>query len=484
MNQVAARLARPIPVGALLLTTAAGAFALAVGLAAGDPGSGMLVPVAIILGLVVVGVVVARPFWGFLALVFSSFFLMVVPVAGTQRGVNVFDLVLIPLVAATLLGSARREAAAGDVLLAGPAHEAVRTAARRFGNSAMLYFGLAALSLLPMVIRPGLGPAFTSGLSLFRVVQGALVFPLALWWLRDEQRIGATLRAVFVAAVVFALVNCVWVFAFGVVRAGIVWWVTDVHEAIGSANEAAAALLVLWALAQARWAVRPSRWLIVLMCLVIVMLPLTQSRSGLLAFATFLLLTVRHVRWRWVLGCLLVLALVLPLVPTSFWIRMNRSLAFQQGTPEVFSFLLRIYGYRTAWHVFLDHPVFGVGYLGLRFVSVNYNEFHLLNLGAENFFLETLVGLGIVGLSILCVAIARLLALGRVVLRATAPKTFGHELARFHAPLMAALFVANLTGSTLVGMVGVGQLALWCALLIRAGHLAKNRALPARARGA
>jgi len=27
-------------------------------------------------------------------------------------------------------------------------------------------------------------------------------------------------------------------------------------------------------------------------------------------------------------------------------------------------------------------------------------------------------------------------------------------------------------------MVGVGQVALWCALLVRAGHLARHRALP------
>ena len=483
MNPAAVQLARPVPVGSLLLAAAAGAFAIAVGLAAGDPASGMLLPVGAALGLVIVGVVVARPFWGFLALVFSSFILMVVPVTATHRGVNVFDLVLIPAVVASMLGGARREAAAGDALLAGPGHEAVRTATRRFANGAMLYFGLAALSLVPMAIRLGSDASFTSGLSLLRALQGALVFPLALWWLRDERRIGATLNAAFAGAVVFALVNCACAIAYGVPRAGIVWWVTEVSEAIGSPNEAAAALLVLWALVQARWAVRPSRWLALLMGLVLVMLPLTQSRSGMLAFATFLLLTVRHVRWRWVLGALLVLALALPLAPASFWVRMARSLSFQQGTPEVFSFLLRLYGYRTAWHVFLDHPVFGVGYLGLRFVSASYNQFHV-TLGAENFLFEILVDLGIVGLAVLGVAFARLYALGRVVREATAPKTLGHELARFHGPLLAGLFVANLTGATLIGMIGVGQMALWCALLIRAGHIAQERALPAGTPGA
>jgi O-antigen ligase len=214
------------------------------------------------------------------------------------------------------------------------------------------------------------------------------------------------------------------------------------------------------------------------MGLVLVMLPLTQSRSGLLAFATFLLLTVRHVRLRWVLGGLLALALLLPLVPASFWARMSHSLSFQQGTSEVFSFLVRIYGYRVAWHVFLDNPVIGVGYLGFRFVSASYNDLHLSIGQVENFLFETLVGMGVLGLAIVGFAFVRFYELGRVVRQATGPKTFGHELARLNAPLLAALFVANLTGATFVGMVGVGQVALWCALLVRAGHLAVPRLEP------
>ena len=470
---------RPVPFGSLALAAVAGTFAVAVGLAAGDPGSGMLLPVAVAIGLAAVVLVAARPFWGFLAVVFSLFFLLVVYVAGAQRSVNVLDLVLLPLLAASLYGGTRRAALAGDASMAGPAHEAVRTAARRFRNSVTLYFGLAALSLLPMIVHLGPGAAFTSGLSLLRAAQGALIFPLALWWLRDERRIAVTLRAAFTAAVGFALVNCVWVFGFGVPRAGIVWWVTDVREAIGSPNEAAAALVLLWALVQARWAVRPGRGLALLMGLVLVMLPLTQSRSGLLAFATFLLLTVRHLRWRWVLGGLAALASSLPLVPASFWARMSHSLSFQQGTFEVFSILLRIYGYRTAWRVFLDHAVFGVGYLGYRFVSAGYNEFNLALGTVENFPFETLVGLGVVGLVVLGVVFARFFALGRTVRRVTVPGTFGHELARLNTPLLAALLVANLTADNLVGMVGVGQVALWCALLVRAGHLARHRSPPA-----
>ncbi len=478
MNQAAAPTTRPVPFVPLLLAAAGGAFALAAGLAAGDPGSGMLLPVGAVLAVALVVAVVARPFAGFLALVFSVFLLVVVTVPGTQRNANVFDLVLIPLVATSLLGGVRGEAAAQEAVLVGPAHEAIRTAAHRFGNGALLYFGLAALSLLPMALRLGAGPALTSGLSLTRALMGALIFPLALWWLRDERRIDTTVRTVLVAAVALALANGVWAALFEVPRAGMVWWVAETYHAIGSPNEAATALLVLWALLQARWSVRPSRSLVLFMGLVVVMLPLTQSRSGILAFLTFLLLTVRHLRWRWILTGLLILSVALVLVPATFWDRMVRSLTFQRGSFEAFSVLIRFYGYRMAWHVFLDHPIFGVGYLGLRFVSVNYNELRLLGMGAENYMLETLGGLGLVGFAILCVVFGRIFVLGRVVGRSTPKGTFGHALGRFNAPLLVSLLVANLTATGFMGMAGVGQLAFWCALLVRAGHLAVPRAEP------
>jgi O-antigen ligase len=205
---------------------------------------------------------------------------------------------------------------------------------------------------------------------------------------------------------------------------------------------------------------------------VLAMLPLTQSRSGLLAFATFTLLTVRHLRWRWLLGALVMLLLALPLVPPEYWERLRRSLTFKQGSFEVFSFLVRIYGFRAAWLVFLDNPLIGVGYLGYRFVSSQYNDLRLVLGTAENFVLETLAGLGLIGLGVVIAALRRLYALGTVALGVTPARTLGHELARRHAPLLTAILVANMTGNTFVGLVGVGQLALWCALLVRSGHLA------------
>ncbi len=457
-----------------VLAALAGVFALAVGLAVGDPGSGMLVPVGVAVGLLAVGGVVVWPFAGFLALTFSLFLLIVVFVPATQRSVNVFDLVMLPLLAASVFGSARRAMAEREGGRAGPAHEAVRVAIGRVERSTLWYFGLAGLSLSLLLIQVGSDAALSSGLKLARAVQGALVFPLGLWWLRDERHVKATLRTVFVAAVAFAVVNGVWVLALGYPRAGIVWWMFDTREPAGSPNEAATALLILWALVQASRAAQPRRWHMLLMAVVLLMLPLTQSRSGLLAFATYLLLTVRHVRWRWVLALLLLAAAVVPLMPGSFWTRMGHSLSLESGSFALFTMLLRFYGYQIAWQVFLGHPLLGVGYLGLRFVSAGYSEFGLA-LGAENYFLETLAGMGIIGLVVLSIVFVRLFALGRVVRQSTAAGTLGHELARRHGPLLIALLVANLTGDNFVGMVGVGQVALWCALLVRAGHLAVPR---------
>jgi hypothetical protein len=256
------------------------------------------------------------------------------------------------------------------------------------------------------------------------------------------------------------------------VRAGMVWVVNDLNEPMKGPNEAAAGLLILWALLHALRAVRPQRYQLALMALVGVMLPLTQSRSGLLAFGTYLLLTVRHFRWRWILASVMLLLAALPIIPAPYWDRIGRSIALKAGSFELFTFLVRIYGFQTAWRVFLDHPVFGVGYIGFRFVSAHYNDLRLAIGQVENFLLETLVGLGLVGFTALVVVFHRLYSLGLAVRRLTEPGTLAHELARVHVPLLTALLVANLTGATFIGMAGTGQIALWSALLIRSGHLA------------
>jgi O-antigen ligase len=449
-----------------------GAVALLLGLVAGDPSPDHLLIVGSVLGLAGVGAILARPFAGFLVLAFSVFLLVVIPLGQGRPAANVFDLVMLPVLAVSLSAGLREGAWTGAVGEGGAAHETVPAAARRLSNAVLVYFGLAVSSLLWLGWHLGSGPVLLSGWSILRVVQGALLFPLGLWYLRDERRIATLLRVMLAAGFAFGAVNIVYVFGLGISRAGIVWAPTEGGQAISSSNEGAAALVLLWAVFSARQAARPSRANLALLGLVLFLVPLTQSRSGLLSFAVLLLLSVRHLRWRWILGGLLLAAVLLPLLPGEYWGRLARTLSLKRGSFELFSFMIRVYGYGVAWRTFLDHPLFGVGYLGFRFVSSRYNEIGYFIGTAENFFLETLVGLGVVGLAAVLAIFYRLVQLGRCVRRVAPPGTLAGELARLNGPLVAALLVANLTADNFVGLVAIGQLALWSALLVRSGHLA------------
>jgi O-antigen ligase len=214
----------------------------------------------------------------------------------------------------------------------------------------------------------------------------------------------------------------------------------------------------------------------VLAILMVMTLGLTQSRSGLLAWATFGLLTLRWMRPSRILAGALAVAALLPLLPQAFWIRMARSIAVERGTNEVGSFFQRVYGWRVAWSVFLDHPWTGVGYLGFRFVSHTYNELRIIFFTVENYFYEILISMGVVGLALLVIVFVRLFQLGREVGRVAPPRTLAFYMARFHSPLLIALLVANMTGDNFMGMVSLAQLALWAAVLVRSGHAAVSEA--------
>ena len=73
-------------------------------------------------------------------------------------------------------------------------------------------------------------------------------------------------------------------------------------------------------------------------------------------------------------------------------------------------------------------------------------------------------------IALLVWAIVELFRLGHTVGRSAPRGTLAHHMARFHAPLLTAILVANMTGDNLVGTVSVAQLAMWTAVLVRAGH--------------
>jgi len=225
-----------------------------------------------------------------------------------------------------------------------------------------------------------------------------------------------------------------------------------------------------------RHAMRPHWINPVLGALMIALLGLTQSRSGILAWATFGLFTLRWVRPSRVVAGALVIAALLPLMPPSFWIRMLHSVTVAKGSFAAFSFFQRVYGWQAAWGVVRDHPLTGVGYLGFRFVSHNYNALQAVLITVENYYYEILVSMGLVGLAVLAVVIVRLFQVGRAVAR-TAPRgTLAYQMARFHAPLMLSLLVANMTGDNFMGVLGLAQVAMWTAVLVRSGHDAAAQA--------
>jgi O-antigen ligase len=449
-------------VGALIV-----GLAVLVGLAAGNPSPEFWIPLELVGGCALLYASARWPFATLLLLLGSSI-LLVVFLVTEQRAVNLID-VLMPLVLlVSVFGRARREACAHPE--SGPAHEELNVAERKLTRAVVTFYGLAAISLFQLARVVDTSAALDSTLLLIRAVQGLLFYPLATWWLRTPERIALAWKAVVVAGVALAVVNIVAVTAWDVKRAGMTLYVNDPGAPISSPNEAGTAALVVAVVLLLRQAMRPHWINLALGSLMVVLLGLTQSRAGILAWATFALFTLRWVRPSRVLaGALTIVALML-MMPHSFWLRMMRSVAVERGSFEALSLFQRIYGWHAAWGVVQDHPWTGIGYLGFRFVSNSYNALRLVIITVENFYYETLVSMGIVGLAVLAVVIVRLFQVGRAVARTAPPGTLAHHMARFHAPLMLGLLVANMTANNFVGMAGLAQVAIWTAVLVRSGH--------------
>jgi len=464
----------PIGIGALIV-----GLAVLVGLAAGSPSPLWSIPLELIAGCAMLYASVRWPFASLLVILGSCIVLVVVLVTET-RAINPIDVLMPPVLLASVFGRARREARAHPE--SGPGHDEMNRAERRLTHAVMVFYVLAAFSLLQLARVAGTGAALDSALLLTRAVQGLLFYPLATWWLRTPERIALAWKGLVVAGAALALANIVAVAAWDVKRAGMTLYLNDPEEPIACPNECGTATLVVGVVLMIRHAMRPQWVNLVLGALMIALLGLTQSRSGILAWATFGLFTLRWVRPSRLLAGALALAALLPLMPPSFWIRMVRTVAVQKGTFEAYSMFERIYGWRTAWGVVRDHPLTGIGYLGFRFVSHSYNKMQIVLGTVENYYYETLVSMGIVGLVVLAFVIVRLFQVGRAVGRTAPPGSLAHHMARFHAPLMLGLLVANMTGDNFVGLVGLAQVAMWTAVMVRAGHDAVGHPLaPARA---
>ena len=444
-------------------------FAVLVGLAAGDRAPIWWIALGVAATCATVAVSFRWPFPSLLVLIGSTILLVVMRLIGL-RSINLLDIFMPPLLIASVLGGARR--AARTDLEAGSAHEELLRAERGLTRWVVVFYAIATLSLVRLATLAGVGAALDSSLYLIRAFQGLLFYPLCIWWLRTPERVDHAWRAIVVAGIALAIVNLVGVAFWGVERAGMTFFLNNWDAPLSTPNEAGTASLIVGAVLLVRHAMRRSAKNLLLLALMLLLLGLTQSRSGILAWITFGLFTLRWLRPAWIASGVLTIASLLPLLPASFWSRMTRSIAMERGSFEAYSILVRIYGWRAAWNVVLDHPWLGVGYLGFRFVSPAYNHYGVFLITVENYYYEVLVSMGIVGLAALAVVIVKLYQLGRVVGRVASPGSLAHHMSRFHAPLVTGLLVANLTADNFMGMVGLAQLAVWSAVLVRSGHAA------------
>lgn len=467
MSTVAANLRGPAP--ALLVAGLGIVLAVAIGLAAADPTSFVIVPLGLLglVGTFLFGMV--HPRAAFMVVAASSIMLIAFALP-RDRGVNLFDLLLPAILVACVFGTARQEAVTADVRQRSEGHLRIGRATERLVHATLVYYAIAALSIGWLVASGHAGAALNSAIGLARALQGLLLFPLGLWLMRSDGYVIRTFRAMLIAGGVLAAVNAAAVTMIGAERGGNTWYVNSPSFRLDWPNEAATSLVFLILILIARQQMRP-RWTQVAMIAVsVVFVVATRSRTGLMELATLTLLLLPRARWKWLIVTALVIAALLPLVPSDYWQRLANTVFLQRGSYDAYSALMRVIAWKAAWATFLAHPWFGVGYLGFSSFSSAYNDQGLILGTAENYYLEIAAGLGIPGLIALGVVIVRLFQLGQVVHRVTPPGTLGHTLSGLHVPFIIAILVANLPGDILIGMMGVGQVALWCALIVRTGR--------------
>jgi O-antigen ligase len=461
-------------VSSLALAGLAALVALTLGHALGNPSTLGNIVIAAFLAISSAVLIAAFPRPGFYVLAASTMLMIVVIVVG-KRGLNAFDLMLGPIVVGSVWAGARRDAIRADALEVGEAHETIRAATARFARAVLLFFGVAALSLIAAPLQGQGSHLAEAGFAWVRAAQGLLMFPLAMWWIRSESRAQRVLDALLVGAFALLIVNAIALGIFQVKRAGMVWFINQPDWPIDSPNEGAATMLMLFVFLLARHATLPRLRNVLGMAAAVSFLVLSGSRSGLFAWIIFGALALRRLRWRYVLVGGLVLAAGLPFVPQEYWSRLSRSLVLQRGSFEAYSIISRFHFMKGALRAFLEHPVLGIGYLRFPLVSEQFTELRVSSAAAHNYYLEIAADMGVVGLAVFTYASIRLFQLGAVVRRLAPKGSLAASLAAFHTPMLIALYAANLTGDNFAGLIPLAQLSLWTALLVRCAHDALPR---------
>ena len=460
------RVPRHLAAGALISLVAV-SFALAIG---NPGGSGPAVPIIAAVGFAGV-VLLSRTFAGYLVMAASGYLLACIAVL-PDRYLNAFDVILPLMFPAAYLGALKRDAEEDSRRVEiGPGHEAIQDATQGFAKSVAIFFGLATLSVIPMYFRVGPFPAMNSAFSLVRNIEALMLFPLGLWWVRSQRRVDQLANTVLVGGLLFVLVGVAQRIFLQAPRAGISWILNQPGSPTEDPNSAGLAMVSVVAVAMAKHSLKPRWTTYAVVIMAIIGLILTQSRSGMVAMATFILLNVRGARVRHLLIGILLFAVAALLVPEDFRQRVIKSVTLERGSFELFSFMTRVVAYIAMIRAFLDSWLIGWGYLSSMSICPLYNEFKI-SLPAENFYLEVAVGMGVIGLAVMTVCFVKLFRLGKVVREMAPPGTLGQALGKLHVPVILAIMMACMTGDILVGLVALAQLTVWCVLLIRSGHQA------------
>lgn len=454
--------------------------AMSVAMVAGYTGvSG--VPV-LIMGVAAAGaaVMLSQVFAGYLVMVANLIVFICVPATPTsERYLNVFDFILPLMFPIAFFGMLRKQAKVEEKTLEqGEAHEKIRAATHRLSQSVIWYYALATVSLIQIAIRLGLPTMVLGVFMLGRTVQGLLMFPLGMWWIRSKGRIDQCFRAAFVGGAVLVPVMLYDRIVVGTTRPGTTWVLNQPEQITQDANGSPLAFLYILTFILSRGGSGLS-W-IPMGIAGFTALIVSQSRSSILCLGAFLMLNIRRIPVRLIFAGALLAALAVALAPHDFMSRMAKTIAMERGSPELYSWLIRVYGFKSNWDLFLDNWLFGVGFFSGQHHTRHYNELGL-PLGSENYLLETAVGLGIIGVVLFILVMVRVYQLGTVIKSVVPQGSIAYRMAQLHGPLLLALQIPNLVGTSWAGTVAHGQMALWCALMVRAAHLSLRDQAAAKA---
>lgn len=172
---------------------------------------------------------------------------------------------------------------------------------------------------------------------------------------------------------------------------------------------------------------------------------LTASRSGILASGVGLFMVALFTRGRKMLLFLGLLALTMPFVALEFTgseTMMRRIMeTFEAGSLDNQSALVRVEGALAAWYVFLANPLFGVGYACFPL----FNDYGFLT--PENYFMEILADLGVVGVCVWFWYLSRLCKMWWRCIREIDRASPIHTHLVALAAAAVSLLVGNLSGN-------------------------------------